>query len=225
MPALFPEVARQHHQDPLNGVYIIPVKPTFKTRCPVFLRPAQSLVRELQLAEEQLQRANAAAVAMADPLPTPLAPGPPSTLHATPAPSSLPFPTPATATTAFPSHSPAPSTFTPAASVLAGPHAGPTTTPLSTATTAAGARAAALAAAAAAPTQLASAAVGKALARVVKLSRENQGLARVNGQLRAELEAATAAHRELQSQHKLLQAVMAEVGARGRANANRVRFA
>lgn len=187
--------------------------------------PAQSLVRELQLAEEQLQRANAAAVAMADSLPTPLAPCPASTLHATPTPSSLPFPSPATATSTFPSHSPAPSTFTPSASLLPGPHAGPTTTPLSTATTAAGARVAALAAAAAVPTQLASAAVGKALACVVKLSRENQGLARVNGQLRGELEAATAAHRELQSQHKLLQAVMAEVGARRRAITDRVRLA
>ncbi len=62
--------------------------------------------------------------------------------------------------------------------------------------------------------QVATAAVGKALARLTKLSRENQGLQRLNEQLQSELSQSSSKHMELQTRSKLLHAMLAEV--RGR---------
>lgn len=59
--------------------------------------------------------------------------------------------------------------------------------------------------------QQASAVVAKALARVVKLSRENDGLARLNAQLAAELSSSSGVHVDLQARIKLLYALSAEV--------------
>ncbi|GLC76253.1 hypothetical protein PLESTF_001755800 [Pleodorina starrii] len=60
--------------------------------------------------------------------------------------------------------------------------------------------------------QVATTVVGKALLRVVKLSRENQGLARVNEQLRSELSHSTSKHMELQTRSKMLHTMLAESG-------------
>ncbi|GLI71640.1 hypothetical protein VaNZ11_016914, partial [Volvox africanus] len=74
--------------------------------------------------------------------------------------------------------------------------------------------------------QVAMTAMGKALARVAKLSRENQGLQHVNEQLRSELSHSSSKHMELQIRSKLLHAMLTESGreAEKRAQAQQRQF-
>ncbi|KAG2441948.1 hypothetical protein HXX76_003553 [Chlamydomonas incerta] len=58
----------------------------------------------------------------------------------------------------------------------------------------------------------ASAAVGQAIPKLLKLVRENNGLQRANDQLRSELSRAQAAQLEVQARNKLLQALLDERG-------------
>ncbi|EFJ45070.1 hypothetical protein VOLCADRAFT_106095 [Volvox carteri f. nagariensis] len=60
--------------------------------------------------------------------------------------------------------------------------------------------------------QAASAAMGKALARLSKLSRDNKDLQRVSEQLRAELSQSSSKNVELQTRSKMLQAMLLESG-------------